>query len=275
MSKIAGIQMASGPNVQANLDEAAKLIEEAVKQGANLVVLPENFALMSMTELERVGYAEKPGEGIMQEFLRNQAKKHGIWLVGGTIPMKCDTKGKAYAACLLFNDQGEQVARYNKIHMFDVLIQDNDETYTESDTTEMGDEIVVVDTPFGRLGLAICYDLRFPEMFRTMIDHGMEICALPSAFTAFTGKAHWEPLVRARAIENLIYVVAAGQGGFHINNRQTHGNSMIVDPWGKVVDRLESGSGVVVADLDKDYLVNTRNNFQVLNHRRLGCKIQS
>ena len=168
MSKIAGIQMASGPNIQANLDEAAKLIENAVSRGADLIVLPENFALMSMTELERVGYAEKPGAGIMQDFLSAQAKKHGIWLVGGTIPMVSDIKGKARAVCLLMNDQGEQVARYDKIHMFDVLLQDEDESYNESETTDAGDDVVVVDTPFGRLGLAICYDLRFPELFRAL-----------------------------------------------------------------------------------------------------------
>ena len=193
MSKIAGIQMASGPNIQANLDEAAKLIENTVTQGAGLIVLPENFALMSMTELERVANAEKPGEGIMQDFLSAQAKKHGVWLVGGTIPMLSDVTGKARAACLVMNDQGEQVARYDKIHMFDVLLQDEDESYNESETTDAGDDVVVVDTPFGRLGLAVCYDLRFPELFRALIDQGMEICAIPSAFTAITGKAHWEP----------------------------------------------------------------------------------
>ena len=193
MSKIAGIQMASGPNIQANLDEAAKLIENAVTQGAGLIVLPENFALMSMTELERVANAEKPGEGIMQGFLSAQAKKHGVWLVGGTIPMLSDVTGKARAACLVMNDQGEQVARYDKIHMFDVVLQDEDESYNESETTDAGDDVVVVDTPFGRLGLAVCYDLRFPELFRALIDQGMEICAIPSAFTAITGKAHWEP----------------------------------------------------------------------------------
>lgn len=273
MSKVASIQMASGPNVQANLDGAAKLIEEAVSKSAELVVLPENFALMPMTELERVGYAEKPGVGIMQDFLRNQSKKHGIWLVGGTIPMQCDVKGKAYSASLLFNDKGEQVARYNKIHMFDVWLEDNNESYNESQTTLAGEDIVVVDTPFGRLGMSICYDLRFPEMFRTMVDHGMEICVIPSSFTAFTGKAHWEPLLRARAIENLCFIVAAGQGGFHINNRKTYGHSMIIDPWGKILGVRETGPGVVVAELDRDYLISTRKNFQVLKHRRLNCNI--
>ena len=273
MSKIAAIQMASGPNVQSNFDSAIKLIDEAVKKEAKLIVLPENFALMAMTEDERVSHAEKPGEGVMQDFLSNQSKKHGVWLVGGTIPMISDIDGKARAACLLFNDQGEQVARYDKIHMFDVVLQDNSESYNESATTDAGDEAVVVDTPFGRLGLAVCYDLRFPELFRTMNDYGMEICVLPSAFTAITGKAHWEPLVRARAIENLCYMVASAQGGFHINGRETYGDSMIVDPWGNVLDRLPNGTGVIIADIDKEFLQKTRQNFPVLEHRRLNCKI--
>ncbi len=273
MSKVAAIQMASGPNIQANLDEAARLIENAVILGAELVVLPENFAIMSMSEQERVGVAEQPGKGLMQDFLANQAKKHHIWLVGGTIPIVSDMKGKARSSCLVFNDKGEQVARYDKIHMFDVLIQDSNESYNESETTETGDEVVVLDTPFGRLGVAICYDLRFPELFRNLIDQGMEICALPSAFTAITGKAHWEPLVRVRAIENQCYMIAANQGGFHINGRETHGDSMIVDPWGNILNRLMSGSGIVLADIDREFLQNTRKNFPVLEHRRMNCKI--
>lgn len=273
MSKIAAIQMASGPNIQANLDEAGKLIDEAVSQGASLVVLPENFGLMSMTEAERVEVAEDEGKGLMQDFLSTQAQKHSIWLVGGTVPVKSNVNGKARAACFVFNDQGEQVARYDKIHMFDVLIQDSDESYTESETTDAGDEIVVVDTPFGRMGLAVCYDLRFPEMFRSLSDQGMDICVMPSAFTAITGKFHWEPLVRARAIENQCYMVAPDQGGFHINGRETYGDSMIVDPWGSVLGRLPSGSGVVIAEMDIEFLTNTRKNFPVLEHRRLNCKI--
>lgn len=277
MSKIAAIQMASGPNIQANLEEAAKLIENAVARKAQLVVLPENFAVMAMTEQERVDQAEKPGEGIMQAFLANQSRKHGIWLVGGTIPMVSEVNGKARAASLLYNDRGEQVARYDKIHMFDVLIEDklSNESYNESKTTEAGSDTVVVDTPFGKVGMAVCYDLRFPELFRTMNDQGMEICVLPSAFTAITGKAHWEPLVRARAIENQCYMIAAAQGGFHINGRKTYGDSMIVDAWGNILGRLPSGSGVVVAEIDRDFLQNTRKNFPVLKHRRLNCKISS
>ena len=273
MSKVAAIQMASGPNIQANLDEAARLIENAVAQGAGLVVLPENFAIMSMTEQERVGVAEQPGKGIMQEFLAYQAKKHGIWLVGGTVPLVSEVKGKARSSCLVFNDQGEQVARYDKIHMFDVHIEDSKESYNESETTDAGDQAVVVDSPFGRLGIAVCYDLRFPELFRNLIDQGMEICVMPSAFTAITGKAHWRPLVRARAIENQCYLIAANQGGFHMNGRETHGDSMIVDPWGNILNRLMSGSGVVVAEIDNEFLKNTREKFPVLRHRRMACKI--
>lgn len=273
MNKVAAIQMASGPNIQANLAEAARLIETAVNQQAELVVLPENFALMAMTEAERVAVAEKPGHGVMQEFLATQAKKHRIWLVGGTIPMESTVPGKARATCLVMNPQGEQIARYDKIHMFDVLIADNQERYSESQTTDAGDHVVVFDSPLGRVGIAICYDLRFPELFRNLADEGMDICVMPSAFTAITGKAHWEALVRARAIENQCYLIAADQGGFHINGRETHGDSMIVDPWGNVLNRLMSGSGVVVANIDQDYLKNTRKNFPVLSHRRMACKI--
>jgi nitrilase len=273
MSKIAAIQMASGSNIQANLDEAASLIDNAVAQGAALLVLPENFALMAMTEAERVEFAEEPGKGVMQDFLSTQAQKHGIWLVGGTVPIKSTVYGKARAACLLFNDQGEQIARYDKIHMFDVLIQGNDESYTESETTDAGTETVVVNTPFGRMGMAVCYDLRFPELFRSLSDQGMDLCVIPSAFTAITGKSHWEPLVRARAIENQCYILAPDQGGFHLNGRETYGNSMIVDPWGNILDRLASGPGVVIAEMDEEFLTNTRKNFPVLEHRRLNCKI--
>lgn len=273
MSKVAAIQMASGPNIQANLDQAKRLIEDAAKQGAGLVVLPENFALMAMSEPERVKQAEVAGKGVIQKFLATQAKKHGIWLVGGTIPLQAEAAGKSLAASLLFNDKGEQVAHYNKIHMFDVLIKDSGEKYNESQTTEAGEEIVVVDSPFGKIGMAVCYDLRFPELFRNLADKGMDICVLPSAFTAITGKAHWEPLLRARAIENQCYLIAAAQGGFHINGRETHGNSMIVDPWGTVLNRIQSGNGVVVADIDMNYLRKTRKNFPVLKHRRINCVI--
>lgn len=271
MSKVAAIQMASGPNVKANLAEAEKLIKIAVQQEAELVVLPENFAIMGLAETDKVKVAEDVGSGLLQDFLQEQAKKHNIWLVGGTIPIRSSEPDKVLAACLLLNSQGEQVARYDKIHLFDVTIEASNESYTESETITPGDKIVVVDTPFGRLGLAVCYDLRFPELFRAMIDLGMEVCVLPSAFTSLTGRVHWESLLRSRAIENLSYIIAADQGGYHVGGRETHGDSMIIDPWGSVLNRLPHGAGVVVADIDIARLEHTRKMFPALNHKRFTC----
>lgn len=269
MTRVAAVQMASGPNVGANLLEAGRLIAMAADAGAQLVVLPENFAIMGMAETDKVAIRETAGAGPIQDFLANQAAKFGIWLVGGTIPLAATAADKVRAACLLFNDQGDVVARYDKMHLFDVRLNDGEETYVESQTIEPGDTPVVADTPFGRLGLAVCYDLRFPEQFRAMLEQGMQLFVLPSAFTAITGRAHWEVLIRARAIENLCYVIAAAQGGFHVNGRETHGDSMIVDPWGTVLDRLPRGSGVVAADIDLARVANTRRNFPAISHRRL------
>jgi len=235
VSKVAAVQMASGPNVKANLAEAEKLIKIAVQQRAEMVVLPENFAIMGTSETDKVKIAETYGEGLLQDFLSEQARKLGIWLVGGTIPLHSRDPSKISAACMLYNDQGECVARYDKIHLFDVTIEASNESYTESETISAGSKTVVVDTPFGKLGLAVCYDLRFPEMFRALVDQGMEVCAMPSAFTSITGKAHWESLLRARAIENLSYFIAADQGGYHVGGRETHGDSMIIDPWGLIL----------------------------------------
>ncbi len=273
MSQLAAIQMSSGPNIQANLDEAARLISQAASQGAELIVLPENFSQMPMSDNERVENAEAIGDGKVQTFLSVQAKKNNSWIVGGTIPIKSDEVGKAYSSSLLYNSQGEQVARYDKIHMFDVLIEENNETYNESATTVAGDEVIVIDTPLGKLGLSVCYDLRFPELYRTMIDQGMEICAIPAAFTAFTGQSHWEPLIRARAIENQCYIIASAQGGYHVNNRQTYGHSMIVNPWGNILGNVGTGPGVVITEMDRAVLETTRSKFQVLNHRKLNCRI--
>jgi len=270
---VAAIQMASGPNLQANLAEAERLIAEAAKAGARLVVLPENFALMGRSEQDVLKICEEDGAGPVQEFLASQARLHGIWLVGGTVPIQCADSGRVTAACMLYDDQGERVARYDKIHLFDVTLEESGESYNESATFQHGSEIVVADTPFGKLGLAICYDLRFPELFRGMLDRGVEIVALPSAFTAITGRAHWESLIRARAIENLIYVVAAAQGGYHVSGRETHGDSMIVDPWGVVLQRLPRGAGVVLGKVDLDRLHSTRRSFPTIEHRRLTCKI--
>jgi nitrilase len=267
MNRIAAIQMTSGPEVGSNLAEAARLMGQAVDAGATMVVLPENFAIMPMKEGDRLAVVEKDSAGPIQDFLCEQARQHRIWLIGGTIPLQARQSNKVRAACLLFDDQGTRVARYDKIHLFDVKLQ-NGEEYLESGVVEAGDEIVVADTPLGRLGLAVCYDLRFPELFRRMLDEGAEIVTLPSAFTAITGKAHWEVLLRARAIENLSFVVASAQVGRHSNGRETYGDSMIVGPWGEVLGRLTRGPGFVVADIDHEHMQRVRSALPSIKHRK-------
>lgn len=271
MSKCAAIQMASGPSVSSNLLEAEKQIAEAVKIGAKLVALPENFAMMGDRETDKVKIKEADGAGPIQKFLSSTAKKYGVWIVGGTIPIAGDDDNKVRAACLVYNDQGERVARYDKQHLFDVNVPESDEVYRESDSIERGDELLVVDSPFGKLGIAVCYDLRFPEFFRTLVTQGMEILIIPSAFTSRTGQAHWEVLLRARAIENLCYVIAPNQGGFHLNGRKTFGHSMIIDPWGVILDCYKTGAGFVAADIDLGKLAKVRGAFPVLEHRRFHC----
>jgi nitrilase len=208
---------------------------------------------------------EQPGQGPIQSFLSETARQHKIWLVGGSIPLVASTPDKVLNSCLVFDEHGEQVARYDKIHLFGLEL--GNESFDEAKTIEPGNQVVVVDSPFGRIGLAICYDLRFPELFRSMKD--VDIIVLPSAFTETTGRMHWEVLVRARAIENLSYVIAAAQGGYHVSGRETHGNSMIVDPWGKVLDRLPRGSGVVMADVNPSYQASLRKSLPALTHRVL------
>lgn len=263
--RVAAIQMASGPNVTGNLDEAGRLIADAAKQGARLVVLPEFFAIMGMAEGDKVKVREPSGEGQIQQFLSDTAKKHRIWLVGGSIPLAANAPEKVLNSCLVFDDQGERVARYDKIHLFNLEL--GNERYDEARTIEPGNQVVVVDSPFGRIGLAVCYDLRFPELFRAM--QGVNIIVLPAAFTETTGKMHWEVLVRARAVENLCYVVASAQGGYHVNGRETYGHSMVVDPWGRVLDQLPRGSGVVVADINLAYQASLRASLPALSHRTL------
>ena len=261
--KIAAIQMASGPYVAANLSEAERLIEVAANQGAKLVALPEYFALMGFKETDKVAAREEEGKGPIQQFLKSMAKKHKIWLIGGSVPLVSNFPNKVRNSCLVYDDQGEQVARYDKIHLFGLNL--GNEQYHEEKTIESGDVIKVVDTPFGKIGLSICYDLRFPELYRAMKD--VNIIVVPSAFTDTTGKAHWETLVRARAIENLSYVMAPAQGGYHLSGRETHGNSMIVDPWGVVLDRLPRGSGVVIAAMNPKYQASLRASLPALKHR--------
>ncbi len=263
--RIAAVQMASGPNVAANLSEAGRLIEMAVEMGARMVVLPEFFAIMGMHDSDKVAVSETEGKGPIQRFMSATAKKYGIWLVGGSIPLQASIPGKVRNACLVYDDKGKQVARYDKIHLFGLDL--GNEHYREDDTIEPGDRVVVVDTPFGKLGLSVCYDLRFPELYRAMKE--VDIIVIPSAFTETTGKAHWETLIRARAIENLAYVVASAQGGYHLNGRETHGNSMVVDPWGVVLDRLPRGSGVVVAGVNRGYLNALRKSLPALQHRTI------
>jgi nitrilase len=268
MTKVAAIQMTSGPEVAPNLAAADRLVADAAAAGAGLAVLPENFALMARTDAERLGAAEDDGRGPIQDFLADCARRHGIWLVGGTLPIKGGQAAKARAACLLFDDRGRRVARYDKIHLFDVQLP-NGEQYRESAAFEPGSEIVVADTPVGKLGLAVCYDLRFPELFRAMLDRGAELFAVPSAFTALTGRAHWEILVRARAVENLACVVAAAQGGRHASGRETFGHSMVVNAWGEILAQRESGAGIAAAECDRARQADIRARLPSLRHRRI------
>lgn len=268
MSRIAALQMTSGAEVVANLAAAERLLADAAQAGVGLAVLPENFALMARSDAERLAVAEDDGRGPIQEFLAAAARRHKLWLVGGTLPIKAATPHKARAACLLFDARGVRVARYDKMHLFDVQLP-NGEAYRESGAYEHGTDVVVADTPFGKLGLAVCYDLRFPELFRAMAARGAELFAVPSAFTALTGRAHWEILVRARAVENFAYVIAAAQGGRHASGRETHGHSMIVNPWGEILALQKIGEGVVAADGDRAQQADIRARLPSLQHRRL------
>ena len=265
--KVAAVQMASGPNLTGNLSEARRLIAMAADQGARLVVLPEYFPIMGMRDTDKVMMREQPGKGVIQSFLSDVAREHKIWLVGGSIPLAASVPEKVRNSCLVFDEHGVQVAHYDKIHLFNLDL--GNEHYHEARTIEPGKE-VVVDSPFGRIGLAVCYDLRFPELFRVMKD--VDIITLPAAFTETTGKMHWEVLVRARAIENLAYVIAAAQGGYHVSGRETHGHSMIVDPWGRVLDQLPRGSGVVIAEVNPSYQASLRASLPALSHRTLHCQ---
>ncbi len=264
--RVAAIQMASGPNIQANLQEATRLVELAASTGARIVALPEYFAIMGMKDTDKVAVREREGDGPIQNWLAETAAKHRIWLIGGSIPMESGMPGEVRNSCLVYDKEGRQVARYDKIHLFNLSL--GTENFSEERTIEPGSRVAVLDSPFGRIGLSICYDLRFPELYRAMGD--VDIILIPSAFTATTGKAHWEPLIRARAIENMAYVIAPAQGGYHVNGRETHGDSMIVDPWGVVLDRLPRGSGVVVAGVYPQYLKKIRQSLPALKHRTLG-----
>jgi len=266
--RVAAIQMASGSNVSANLAEAEQLIELAVEAGARLVALPEFFCIMALKDSDVVKAREAEGHGPIQAFLSRMAKKHRIWLIGGSVPLEAGVANRVRNSCLVYDERGKQVARYDKIHLFGLDL--GNEHYQEAKLIEPGDKVVVINSPFGRIGLSICYDLRFPELYRAMPE--VDLIVVPSAFTATTGRAHFETLVRARAIENLAYVIAPAQGGYHLSGRETNGDSMIVDPWGVVLDRLPRGSGVVIANINPAYQASLRKSLPALKHRFIQCE---
>lgn len=272
--RAAVLQMCSGPGLEANLATAAALLEEAAAADARLAVLPENFAFMGRSEADRIAVAEPPGHGRVQEFLAARARELGLWIVGGTVPVLEPGEERPRAASLLLDAGGRTVARYDKLHMFDVDLPGSDEGYRESNGTMPGSGTVVADAPLGRLGLAVCYDVRFPEMFRAMAETGFDALALPAAFTVPTGRAHWELLLRARAVENLAVVLAAAQWGEHATGRRTWGDSMIVNHWGEILARRPEGVGIAVADLDLAAQQEARRRFPVLSNRRPAPVLQ-
>jgi nitrilase len=265
--KVAAIQMTSGPEVSANLEQARVLLEDAAARGARLAALPENFAFMGLEDSDKRAVAEEDGSGPAQDFLAATARGLRLWIVGGTLPLRAGADGRVAAASLVYDSDGRRVARYDKIHLFDVDIPGRAESYRESAHVAPGSSATVVDTPAGRLGLSVCYDVRFPELYRHLSAAGAQLLSVPSAFTSPTGRAHWEPLLRARAIENLCYVVAPAQSGFHPSGRETYGDSMIVDYWGRVLQRLPRGRGCAVADVELEALMSVRESFPALLHR--------
>ncbi|MDI9818557.1 MULTISPECIES: carbon-nitrogen hydrolase family protein [unclassified Legionella] len=266
-SKIAVLQLISSASVNNNLKEVERFFSKAKEEQVSLLVLPENFAFMGKDETDKWRIAERYGSGEIQDFISQLAKRYGLWVIAGTLPLK-GLQNRARSSCLVFDDKGLCAARYDKIHLFDVRVSEQ-EAHQESATIERGSELVVVDTPVGYVGLSVCYDLRFPELYRQLVLRGAQLFAVPSAFTAVTGAAHWEVLLRARAIENLCYVAAPNQGGQHENGRETYGHSMIVEPWGKVLAKWEAGSGLICAEVDLQRLEQLRRQFPCNEHHVL------
>jgi predicted amidohydrolase len=266
-TRVAAVQMNSGNDPAVNLATAARLLQSAAAQGARLAVLPENFSLMARHDAERRAHAEADGVGPVQEFLAATAASLRIWIVAGSVPIKRGDGERNAQSCLVYDDSGKRVARYDKIHLFDVDLPDRAESYRESSTMAPGDEVVALDTPVGRLGLSICYDVRFPELYRRLQAAGAQWLVVPAAFTAASGEAHWEVLLRARAIENLCYVVASAQCGMHPSGRQTWGHSMIIDHWGRILAQLPEGAGVITANVDLAAQAEARRKFPALSHR--------
>lgn len=270
--RVAAIQMNSGDDLEQNLEQAAELLRDASEAGARLAALPENFAFMGRREKDKLAHQEADGEGPIQQFLSVCASELGIWVLGGSVPMRSPDADRILAAALLYNPQGKRAARYDKIHLFDVETERDGraERYAESASIHPGElSSVLADTTLGPLGLSICYDLRFPELYRRLSAQGAELLAVPSAFTRQTGEAHWESLLRARAIENQCLVIAPNQCGTNPGGRQTWGHSMIVDPWGRVLDQCGDEPGFAIADWDRSQLQGLRARFPVLQHRRI------
>jgi nitrilase len=269
--KIAALQMVSAPDLPTNLATAERLIDQAASDGAQLVSLPEYFVQIGLHETDKFQIAEEFGLGPIQERLAAKARQHDIWVAGGSIPIKTQDPAKVTNTALLFNPQGEVVARYDKMHLFSY--QDGARNLDEGRTMVAGTDIATADTPLGRIGMSICYDMRFPELYRAMGE--VDLILVPSAFTVPTGSAHWEVLLRARAIENQCYVLAAAQGGTHASGRQTYGHSMLIDPWGELVSVLPQGEGVVMGEMNSERLKSVRHNMQALKHRHVTSTLIS
>lgn len=268
MAKVAVAQMLSGEDWQANLAQAETLAEEAAENGAELLLLPENFAMLDSKALIELAKEEKESQ-VITGFIAALANRLNIWIIAGSVPLLNNSEDKVFASCLVFNCEGELTDRYDKIHLFDVDVADTHAAYRESDFIEHGKELVVATTPFGNIGLSICYDLRFPEHYQKLRLAGAEILIVPSAFTYVTGEAHWEVLLRARAIETQCYILAANQGGEHSASRKSWGHSMIIDPWGKVlVEKQETGPGVIFAELEVDEILARREAMPIIAHRQ-------
>lgn len=266
MAELVAIQMISNPDVADNLNQVESILAEMTVTSDTLVVLPECFARFGGGDKGMLEIAESPSDGPIQARLADMAGRYGVWLVAGTIPLKSQTGDKFTASSLLFNSKGEQVCEYQKIHLFDVQVADNTGTYLESKYTQGGNELVVVDTPFGRLGMAVCYDVRFSAMFQAMGD--IDVLVLPAAFTQKTGEAHWHKLLSARSIEKQCYLVAANQGGEHANGRKTFGHSCIISPWGDTLCELPKGSGKIQATLDFQLIKKIRDAMPVSQHNK-------
>ncbi|MDX1516191.1 MAG: carbon-nitrogen hydrolase family protein [Woeseiaceae bacterium] len=269
MTRVAAVQLSSGADVSANLDATDEQLAAAAAEGCGVAVLPENFALMPERGRDKAAHAEAPGDGPIQAFLAAAAERHGLWIVGGSLPLESPQSGRVYGACVVVDDAGETRAIYRKIHLFDVDLPDSTGSYRESNSMYPGDALATVDSPIGTIGLTICYDVRFPELFRALVDKGATAFTVPAAFTVVTGKAHWHTLLRARAIENLAWVIAPGQVGTHPDGRATFGHSLIIDPWGRIVAESGDGTGIVVADIDTDTATKLRADFPALSNRRL------